>query len=285
MRAAAIIGCSASDPRLAACSSSEPATRAAALVRRADHGVASGAVRAGAARRPTRLPGWRPRSAALTGAERKPDDAGHVGTPGKFVFPVVGKYSLRARPPRLPGDRHHHRLRQRGPGRDQRRDPRSRPGSTSGRPGQRGRHPRRPVGLDQGRRRRPVLRLAPGRDQQEHPAGVRVTAGEPLGKVGETGDASACHLHFGISPVCQGTGDWWIQRGVIWPWPYLDSWRAGGDKSPVAAINAWQQAVRLPDEAADRPVTVARGTSPAVRRQRQTLTGRRQLVARELRTR
>ncbi len=70
--------------------------------------------------------------------------------------------------------------------------------------------------------------------------GVRVTVGEPLGKVGRTGDASACHLHFGISPLCAGTGDWWNQRGVIWPWPYLDSWKAGGNKSPVAAINAWK---------------------------------------------
>jgi peptidoglycan LD-endopeptidase LytH len=69
--------------------------------------------------------------------------------------------------------------------------------------------------------------------------GVRVTAGEALGKVGETGDASACHLHFGLSPICRGTGDWWIQRGVIWPWPYLDSWRGGGHKSPVAEIASW----------------------------------------------
>ncbi len=76
--------------------------------------------------------------------------------------------------------------------------------------------------------------------------GVRVTAGEPLGKVGETGDASVCHLHFGLSPVCRGTGDWWIQRGVIWPWSYLDSWRAGGDKSPVSAIKAWQKANGCP---------------------------------------
>jgi peptidoglycan LD-endopeptidase LytH len=70
--------------------------------------------------------------------------------------------------------------------------------------------------------------------------GVHVAAGQTLGKVGETGDASACHLHFGISPVCQGTGDWWTQRGVIWPWRYLDSWRKGGNKSPVAEVNAWQ---------------------------------------------
>jgi murein DD-endopeptidase MepM/ murein hydrolase activator NlpD len=70
--------------------------------------------------------------------------------------------------------------------------------------------------------------------------GVRVRAGQPLGKVGETGDASACHLHFGLSPICASTGDWWNQRGVIWPWRYLDSWRKGGDKSPVAEITAWQ---------------------------------------------
>jgi murein DD-endopeptidase MepM/ murein hydrolase activator NlpD len=71
-------------------------------------------------------------------------------------------------------------------------------------------------------------------------AGKRVTAGQKIGKVGETGDASACHVHFGISPVCQRTGDWWIRRGVIFPWSYLDAWRAGTAKNPAAAVKAWQ---------------------------------------------
>ncbi|BFU43543.1 hypothetical protein KRMM14A1004_17800 [Krasilnikovia sp. MM14-A1004] len=70
--------------------------------------------------------------------------------------------------------------------------------------------------------------------------GVHVTTGQTLGRTGDTGDASACHLHFGISPPCAGGSDWWTQRGTIWPWPYLDSWRKGGNKSPVAEIKAWK---------------------------------------------
>ncbi|WP_433296130.1 M23 family metallopeptidase [Actinoplanes sp. CA-030573] len=71
--------------------------------------------------------------------------------------------------------------------------------------------------------------------------GARVKKGQKLGTTGDTGDASACHLHFGISPPCYKTTDWWNQRGTLYPWPYLDSWRKGGQKSPVAAVKAWQQ--------------------------------------------
>jgi murein DD-endopeptidase MepM/ murein hydrolase activator NlpD len=66
-------------------------------------------------------------------------------------------------------------------------------------------------------------------------------AGDRLGTVGKTGDARwvPCHLHFGLSPVC-GSGDWWIRRGVLSPYPYLTSWRRGKNASPVKAVTAWR---------------------------------------------
>jgi murein DD-endopeptidase MepM/ murein hydrolase activator NlpD len=69
--------------------------------------------------------------------------------------------------------------------------------------------------------------------------GVRVEAGQPLGRVGNTGSArvTQSHLHFGLSwPT--GPGIWWVRRGVVDPYPYLTSWRAGGQRSPVAAVRA-----------------------------------------------
>jgi murein DD-endopeptidase MepM/ murein hydrolase activator NlpD len=76
--------------------------------------------------------------------------------------------------------------------------------------------------------------------------GVRVAAGQPVGQVGTTGKSSACHLHFGISPPCGRVGDWWNRRGVIWPWSYLDAWRAGTSTSAVPEITAWQTAHGCP---------------------------------------
>ena len=76
--------------------------------------------------------------------------------------------------------------------------------------------------------------------------GVRVRRGQPVGAVGDTGRASACHLHFGVSPPCARTGDWWVRRGVVWPYSYLDSWRAGGHASPVRAVSSWRAAHGCP---------------------------------------
>jgi murein DD-endopeptidase MepM/ murein hydrolase activator NlpD len=78
-------------------------------------------------------------------------------------------------------------------------------------------------------------------------AGVQVRAGQQVGSVGKTGNASnICHLHFGISPPCAGTKDWWIRRGVIWPAAYLDSWRAGTGRSAAPAVTQYRRAKGCP---------------------------------------
>ncbi len=72
-------------------------------------------------------------------------------------------------------------------------------------------------------------------------AGVRVRAGQRLGTVGKTGNANnVCHLHFGISPACKRTGDWWVRRGVVWPAPFLNDWRKKKSTSPVSKVASYK---------------------------------------------
>jgi peptidoglycan LD-endopeptidase LytH len=69
--------------------------------------------------------------------------------------------------------------------------------------------------------------------------GVRVRAGQPLGRIGNSGSArvTPVHLHFGISWPTR-PGIWWVRRGMVPPARYLDSWRAGGNLSPARAVEA-----------------------------------------------
>src|SRR5215216_2740567 len=53
--------------------------------------------------------------------------------------------------------------------------------------------------------------------------GARVRAGQLLGRIDNSGDVrtTPTHVHFGLSwPTPPGI--WWIRRGLMYAWPYLD---------------------------------------------------------------
>lgn len=69
--------------------------------------------------------------------------------------------------------------------------------------------------------------------------GVSVLAGRLLGAVGATGSAKGTHphLHFAISwPTPADT--WWVRRGEVLPYKYLDAWKKGKSLSPVKEVAA-----------------------------------------------
>jgi murein DD-endopeptidase MepM/ murein hydrolase activator NlpD len=73
-------------------------------------------------------------------------------------------------------------------------------------------------------------------------SGYRVNVGDVIGKTGNSGDAKGTesHVHFGISWPTKN-GIWWVRRGELYPWKYLDAWKVGNDLSPLKAVKALEK--------------------------------------------
>ncbi|TYB66123.1 M23 family metallopeptidase [Nonomuraea sp. PA05] len=58
--------------------------------------------------------------------------------------------------------------------------------------------------------------------------GARVKGGQLLGRVGRSGNArdTGPNLYFAISWKT-GPAFWWVRRGMVKPWDYLDAWQEG----------------------------------------------------------
>ncbi|MFC4059503.1 M23 family metallopeptidase [Planomonospora corallina] len=70
--------------------------------------------------------------------------------------------------------------------------------------------------------------------------GTRVKAGQVLGQVGNSGNAraTASNLYFAISWKTEPSL-WWVRRGMVEPWDYLDAWLKGNRTlSPAAETRA-----------------------------------------------
>lgn len=84
--------------------------------------------------------------------------------------------------------------------------------------------------------------------------GIRVSAGQVLGQVGNSGNArsTASNLYFAISWKTSPSM-WWVRRGMVKPWNYLDAWLKG---NPTLSPGDEMRAVMNRTGAAPRCVTL-----------------------------
>ncbi|MFJ2031100.1 M23 family metallopeptidase [Streptosporangium sp. NPDC087985] len=92
--------------------------------------------------------------------------------------------------------------------------------------------------------------------------GTRVSVGQVLGQVGNSGNAryTASNLYFAISWKTDPSL-WWVRRGMVNPWDYLDAWMNG---NPTLSPRDEMRAVMNQTGAAPRCVTLC-ASKPVVK--------------------